>query len=111
MAKFYGKLGLIQNLPREDDPDTYESIVTEIDVRGDVITNTRRFENNSGSVIDNVQLSNQFSILGDARLYSKHEYIRYLEWKGTKWTVTTVKISDYPPRLLLSVGGPWLGTE
>lgn len=104
MARYYGKIGYVENV--ETSPSVYTERVTERPYYGDEVTNTRRL-NNGEAVNDNVEITNQFSILADAYAYEHFFAIRYLTWLGQRWKVTRVTVQR--PRLTLEIGGVWNG--
>lgn len=107
MARFYGEVGFVDSV--ETSPGVWEEkVVKRQSYFGDVIRNTRRWENGD-SVNDNLNISNSISIVADD--YAKtHAYeIRYVEWMGARWEVSTVEFKS--PRLVLTVGGVYNGPE
>lgn len=100
MAKFYGAIGYAQTV--ETEPGIWEEVITERNYYGDLIRNTRNLQT-SGNVNDNVNISNEISILADPYA-NEHIYsMRYVEFMGAKWKVNSVEVKY--PRLILSVGG------
>ena len=106
MAKFYGNVGFAENI--EIRPSVYKAQITERPYYGDVLTNTRGLKN-TGNVNDDVEVSNQISIVADAYAQEHFFAMRYVEWQGARWKVTTVKVQH--PRLILSLGGVYNGPE
>jgi hypothetical protein len=109
--KFYGRIGINKSTPREDNPYIYKHDITEVEVYGDILKYSNRFENNGGSVIDKVVLSNTFSIIADPKLTEQMSNFVYLDWNGQKWEITQCNVSGIPPRIEMHVGGAWNGTE
>ena len=105
MAKFCGNIGFIfDNANRETFPGS-GIWVPDIEVRkyyGDVIKNSRRWENGEG-LNDNLVIGNQFSVVADAYAYDHLFAMRYIEWLGTKWKITNIDIDR--PRITITVGG------
>lgn len=104
MAKFYGKIGFAEMV--ESEPGVWEEKISEHLYYGDVIRNTRRIQN-SDSVNDNVDVSNEISIVSDPYANENFHSMRYVEFMGSKWKVTTVDVQY--PRLILSLGGGYNG--
>ena len=71
---------------------------------GDVVRNSRRYESSSDKLNDNLNITNQFSIVADAYAYQNFHKMRYVEWMGAKWKITSVDATNRP-RLILEVGG------
>ena len=104
MAKFYGKIGFVTM--QETIPDVWESIETEKDYHGDLIRNQRRW-NNGESVNQNIEVSNEISILLDDFIQENIGAIKWVEIMGAKWKVNSITL-DYP-RITLTLGGVYNG--
>lgn len=106
MSKWYGKVGFADTV--EYEAGCWEEQVVDRPYYGDVISN-RWKRQNSGGVNDNINLSNQISIVADPYAMNHCSTIAYVEYMGTKWKVTDV--DPQYPRLLLTVGGVWNGNS
>ena len=104
MAKWYGVIGYAATV--ETDPGVWEETITERSYYGDTIRNTRMLQN-SGEVNDNVNISNQISIVADPYANQNIYAMRYIEFMGTKWKITNVDVQY--PRLILTIGGLYNG--
>lgn len=102
--KWYGKVGYA--ITAETDPGIWEEKVTERTYYGDIARNTCKFQL-SGTVNDNVDISNEISIVADPFAYENFHAIRYVEFMGTNWNVNSVE--PRYPRLILSLGGVYNG--
>ena len=100
MAKFYGEIGFGTSI--ETSPGVYEDQVTARNYYGDLIKNTRRLES-SGSVNDDINISNQISIVADPYANENFYAIRYVKFMGAKWKISDVEVQY--PRLILTIGG------
>lgn len=100
MAKFYGTIGFVTT--KETTPGVWEEEVTERIYRGDLVRNIRRLQS-SDKVNDDVNISNEISILADPFAYENFHAMRYVEFMGTKWKITNIDVQY--PRLLLTIGG------
>lgn len=100
MAKYYGKIGFADTV--ETSPGVWEDIITEKSYFGDIIRNTRRLQSDN-NVNDNINISNQISIISDPYSDKNFHAIRYAEFMGTRWKVTSVEVQF--PRLILELGG------
>lgn len=100
MAKFFGVIGYGETV--EVRPGVNDVVETRREYYGDVIRNIRRYEAAS-QVNDNLNISNTFSIIADPFAYENFHAIRYIEYMGTKWKVSSVEVQY--PRLILTVGG------
>lgn len=99
MARWSGHIGFI--VMRETKPGVWKEVATERKYYGDLNRNTRRLQS-SGNVNDNVTISNEISIVADPFAYENFHSIRYAEFMGTKWKVSSVDVQY--PRLILSLG-------
>ena len=104
MAKFYGKIGYAETL--ETSPGVWQEQITERDYFGDLNRNTRTAQS-SNQLNDNINISNEISILADPFANQNFHLMRYVEYMGTKWKVTSVEVQY--PRLILTVGGVYNG--
>ena len=104
MAKFYGAIGY--GKPVETSPRVWENQIAERMYSGDLIRNSRRLQS-SGNVNDNINISNQISIIADPYANENFHLMKYASFMGTKWKITDVEVQY--PRLILTVGGVYNG--
>lgn len=107
MAKYYGKIGYAEN--KETSPGVHTEVITERAYFGDVFRNNRNLQS-SGGVNDNIDISNEISIVADPFAYQNFHSMRYAEFMGTRWKITKVDAQQYP-RLVLSLGGVYNGEQ
>lgn len=100
MAKFYGIIGY--EVTVETEPGIYEETIIENEYYGDIIRNSRRLDQ-AAQVNDNINISNQISIVADPFANNNFHAMRYIEFMGAKWKITDVEVQY--PRLILSIGG------
>lgn len=100
MAKFFGKIGY--GVTEEIRPGVWKNRITERDYYGDLTRNTRRLESAS-QVNDNINISNEISIVADPFAYENFHSMLYAEYNGAKWRISSVEVQY--PRLILSIGG------
>ena len=104
MARLYGTIGYVDTV--ETEPGLWEEQKTERQYSGELIRNTRRLEG-SGGVNDNINISNEVSIVADPYAYKNFHAMRYIEFMGTKWKISNVEVRY--PRLILTIGGVYNG--
>lgn len=104
MAKFYGKIGYAETV--ETAPGVWQEQITERDYFGDLNRNIRTAQS-SNQLNDNINISNEISILADPFANQNFHLMRYVEYMGTKWKITNVEVQY--PRLILTVGGVYNG--
>ena len=106
--KFFGKVGYcVSQEGSGERAGIWEDVVTEREYYGDVLSNSRRYDAQTESVLDNLNVNNKFSIVADAYAYEHYFQMKYIEWMGCKWKVTQVEVLR--PRLILQVGGVYNG--
>lgn len=106
MARFYGVVGYAKTV--ETAPSVYEEQIIERSYYGDVNRNNRKLQN-SGQVNDNINISNEISIIADPYANENIYAMRYVEFMGVKWKITDVDVQF--PRLVLSIGGEYNGQQ
>lgn len=105
MAKWYGKIGYVVN--KETAPGVWTPETTERNHYGDLIRNISRWQNGDSTTNDDLTINNQLSILADQFAYENFHAIKYAEFMGAKWKITSVEVQH--PRLILSLGGVYNG--
>ena len=97
--KYCGKIGFATT--SETVPGNWTEQITEKLYYGDLIRNSRKLQS-SGNQNDNIVISNEISIIVDPFAKENFHTIRYAEYMGTKWKVSSVDVQY--PRLILSLG-------
>lgn len=100
MAKFCGIIGYV--ITRETEPGIYVEEIVENEYYGDVVRNTRRLRE-AAKVNDDINISNQISIVADPFANNNFHAMRYIMFMGAKWKIIEVEVQY--PRLILSIGG------
>lgn len=106
MAKWYGKIGYIKT--EEVEPGIWSPQITERQYFGDILRVSSKWSTSS-KVIDDLNVSNQISIVADPFALQNFQSIKYVEFMGALWDVTSVEIQY--PRLILTVGGVYNGEQ
>lgn len=104
MARFYGRIGY--GLSVEGAPGVFADSIVEHSYYGDVIRNARNLREGENLNFD-LSVQNSISIVADAYANDHFFAIRYVEWAGVLWTVTSVEVQS--PRLILSLGEVYNG--
>ena len=100
MGKYHGFIGY--GVTTEVRPGVWKPVITEREVFGDVIINTKKSEN-PGQSNDNIVINTQISFLADPFAMNNFHLIKYAPYMGAKWKVT--QVSEQRPRLVLTLGG------
>lgn len=97
--KYYGKVYYAEY-------NKADGIVTEslrpLECYGDVVRNRKKWEQGIG-VNDDIDISNEFSLMLKPELLENFMSLKYIEWKGVRWKISAVEL--VPPRLTIQVGG------
>jgi hypothetical protein len=104
MARFFGRIGYGE--PVETAPGVWADNIVEYSYYGDVIQNIRNLREGESLNLD-LNVQNSISILADAYANEHFFAIRYVEWAGALWTVSSVEVQS--PRLILRLGEVYNG--
>lgn len=107
MSKYYGAIGFSEFV--EKSPGVFIPQITEKNYRGDVTRNTFKYHAPTDQVNDNVNISNDFSIIADQYAFSNLSRIKYVTYMGAKWKINNVEVKF--PRLILHVSDIYNGEE
>jgi hypothetical protein len=101
MSKYYGKVGFMDAVKTDPESDVYTEQIVEHPYYGDILEHGSRWQ--SGQyLIDNRLLTIKISIVADPYAYENFSKIKYVEYGGHNWTVTSIDIQR--PRLVLTIG-------
>lgn len=104
MAKWFGVIGYAD--ATETSPGVWEEVITERSYFGDLTRNTRRLQT-ADQLNDDINISNELSIVADPYANEHFHSMRYAEFAGAKWKISSVEVKY--PRLILSLGGLYNG--
>ena len=104
--KWFGAIGYADMI--ETKPGVWKEDIVEREYYGDMTRNTRRLQT-SDQLNDNIDISNEISIVSDPYANENFHSMRYATYMGTKWKVTSVEVQY--PRLILSLGGVFNGRQ
>jgi hypothetical protein len=103
MNKWAGVIGFAQTVKSETKPSVWEEEITERRYYGDILRNYRRNETQSDSPNDNINLNNQLSVVSDTFMYDNFQYMKYVTWMNSKWSIKSVELQY--PRVIIEIGG------
>lgn len=106
MAKWYGVIGFAETM--ETTPGVWKEQITERPYYGDLIRNNRRLQS-TDQLNDDINIANEISIVADPYANENFHAMRYVEWMGAKWKISSVEVQY--PRLTLSLGGVYNGNQ
>lgn len=106
MARFFGRVGYGESVETDEDSGVWVDVITEKMYYGDVIRNIRNLREGEHLNPD-LSVQNSISIVADAYANKHFFAIRYVEWMGVLWTVSSVEVQS--PRLLLTLGEVYNG--
>lgn len=102
--KYSGEVGYV--MQEETEPGVWRSVEKIRKMRGDVLY--RGVSNNVGAKMnDDINLNNRISVLGDAFAFENYVAMKWVTLGNAKWEVTLINVE--PPRLVLTIGGPYHG--
>lgn len=104
MAKFYGAIGFVDLV--ETAPGVYSEETVEHNYYGDLIRNSRRLQS-TDQVNDDINISNEVSIVADPYARENFHKMRYAVFMGAKWKISNIEVQH--PRLILTLGGVYNG--
>ena len=104
MAKFYGKIGY--SITENTGGGIWAEKIVERYHKGDLLRNISRWQSSS-QVNDDLTINNQISILADEFAYENFQSMKYVEFMGAKWKITSTEVQR--PRIILNVGGVYNG--
>lgn len=104
MAKFYGEIGYAELA--EAEPGVWTEQIVTRNYYGDILRNNRRLQS-ANQLNDNINISNQISIVADPYANNHFHMMRYVKFNGAKWKVSDIEVQY--PRLLLTLGGVYNG--
>ena len=104
MARFFGRIGYGESV--ETAPGVWGDAIVEHSYFGDVIRNARNLREGENLNMD-LNVQNSISIVADAYANDHFFAIRYIEWAGTLWTISSVEVQS--PRLILRLGEVYNG--
>ena len=105
MAKWFGVIGYA--VAEETAPGVWEEQIVERNYFGDLNRINRRLQPSSEKLNDDIDISNEISIVSDPFAMDNFHSMRYAEFGGAKWKITSVEVQY--PRLNLSLGGVYNG--
>lgn len=106
MDRFHGKIGFA--IYEETAPSVWTPTLEEREYSGDILRNNNRFVAAS-TLNDNLVINNQISVIADPYINQHFPSIRYVNWKGYNWKVTSVE--EHYPRLVLTLGDVYNGEQ
>jgi hypothetical protein len=104
MGRFYGVIGYANQI--ETTPGIWEEQIVERNYSGEVIKNVSKIRDGE-NLNDDLTVDNRLSIIADPFAYAKFHSMRYINWMGALWKITSVEVQR--PRLILTIGGVYNG--
>lgn len=108
MARFSGTIGFLKTVETdpENHPGVWNEVLTERRYYGDVLSNSRRWDQNgSSSLNDNLVINNRISIVADNFARANLGAMKFVRWLGDAWEITNAEIQY--PRVILTIGGQY----
>ena len=105
MTRWFGKVAYSKTV--ETVPGVYTPQITVHEYYGDVKRNFTKWSGNSESTNDNLTVNVQISIVADPFAIDNFYSMKWIEYMGVKWEITSVE--PQLPRLILTLGGIYNG--
>lgn len=107
MARFSGTIGFLRTVETDpvDHPGVYNEVLTEKRYYGDVLSNSRRWDQNGNYLNDNLVINNRISVVADTFARANLGAMRFVRWLGDTWKITNAEIQY--PRIILTIGGQY----
>lgn len=106
MSRFFGNIGY--GVTEEIRPGYWDEVMMARPYFGDVIRMTSKNQNGSNAN-DDIVIGNQFSVVADPFAYVNFSNMKYIEFMGTAWKITSIETRF--PRLIITTGGVWNGEK
>ena len=100
MARYYGTIGFVLDHVKTA-PGVWNEVVVKRNYYGDVMKRRVSWEKGE-SINDDVKINNQISILADEFAERNAYAMKWIEWKGVRWKVTSIEFER--PRMILTIG-------
>ena len=100
MARWYGTIGYAE--VTETEPGVWTETIVPRKYYGDLNRNIRHISSND-KVNEDISVNNELSIVSGPYAMENFYQMRYAEFMGVKWKVSSVEVRY--PRLILSLGG------
>ena len=109
MAKYCGKVGFATTVETPADSGIWKEVITKKGpYHGDLLDNTGRMVL-TDNINTDIKVTNRISIVADPYAMQNFHSIRFAEFMGSKWTVSSVQVAY--PRLILNLGELWNGED
>lgn len=99
--KYYGSIGYA--VDEVTSPGVHKEKIVEREYYGDVYRLSRNAQQAQNQINDNINLSNEISIISDPFAIEHLMDMRYVTWFGSKWKITNATVRF--PRITLTIGG------
>ncbi len=107
MGKYHGIVGYAITEETPAGSGVWVDHIVEKHYYGDTIKFTTTKWHNGEDINDDVTLSNNVSIVADPFAYQNFHCIKFAEYMGVMWKVTSIEVQR--PRLILTLGDEWNG--
>lgn len=106
MTRFRGTVGFSKLL--ETSPGVFTEQITRRTYKGELVREGNRWQPRD-AVNDDFLVENRISVVGDQFMYSNVGAMRFIEFMGAKWKISSVEIKK--PRIILYLSGVYNGPE
>lgn len=108
MAKFKGKVVFAECVENPEGSGNWKDTLIPRVYRGDVLNSTLRWRE-AQEINNDAYVTQRISIISDRYAINNIPSIKYVEFLGALWCVTSVEIQR--PRIILTLGGVYNGEQ
>lgn len=106
MARWHGTIGFVMFKEEPADSGIWIEVPVERTYSGNVLRKSMR-NTPTEHVNDDINISNEISVVADPFAYQNSQYIKYAEFMGARWKITNIEIQY--PRIIMTMGGLYNG--
>lgn len=102
MGKYAGRVGFVTE--SETVPGVWSATEEILEMQGDVLKSSSSYQG-ADKINKDIILQHRISLMGNSYLYQRYSELRWVEYLGVKWEVTSIEFSS--PRVTVTLGGVW----
>lgn len=106
--KYSGVIGFKVDEVDQNGTGVYVPVIEEHKYTGDILRRNLKNQEESNKQNDNINVSNQISIVSNFYLRNNWPTIQYVTWNGVRFKVSNIDLSSMP-RVIIDLGGIYDG--
>lgn len=104
MGKYFGNIGYRIDVVDPENPDISKTEITLVKKRGEVLKNSRRWQDTQESINPTMICSNRIKFIGNSFDYENLSSMIFVEYLGSRWKISDVDLSERP-KIIVTLGG------